>query len=138
MQFLSEIQTTTAVVSWSLAASEDTSYRIKNLYPFPLAFPYRLLDAVVEPPILYKEQLRVAENMLAFLASITLALLEDAVLQSQSNIRQAFQGGVSPGTWLDLATKGATFLTEEKAGPLAIALKSLWRRANESPPSMPP
>jgi len=127
---LLSVQTATKIVSSSLAASDDVNYRIRNFYPFPLAYPYRMLDGIVEPPILYKEQLRIAENIIAFVASIILALLDEAKLKSQVDLKKAFRGGISPGTWNELATQGASLLTDSKAGRLSLALKSLWKGGN--------
>lgn len=127
---LLSVQTETAVISSSLLASPDISYRVRNFYPFPLAYPYRMLDSIVEAPNLYREQLRIAENIMAFVASVTLALLEESKLKAQLDLKTAFRGGISPGTWCELARSGSGLLTESTAGHLSTALKSLWKRGN--------
>jgi hypothetical protein len=89
-----------------------------------------MLEGIVDPPILYKEQLRIAENLIAFVASVTLALIDKNLLQAQLDLAKAFRGGISPGSWHDLARSGANLLLEPKAGRLGTALKSLWKQGN--------
>ena len=125
------LKTKTEVFSSSISASEDVNFKIRNFYPYPLAFPYRLLDSHVEPAQKYQDQLRMAENILAFVASVTLALMEHAPSGAGIDLKAVWRGGISPGDWLLIATKGAGFLNEKKAGGLALALKSLWKQGKK-------
>src|SRR5579859_3721168 len=49
-------------------------FQIRNFYLFLLAFGYRQLSSLTTPQDHYRELLRVAENILAFLGSVSLAL----------------------------------------------------------------
>ncbi len=122
------LKTITEVFSSSIESSDDLNYKIRNFYPFPLAYSYRFLDSIVNPAELYREQLRVAENILAFLGSLTLALVGNDSSIAGINTKEAWRKGISAGHWLNLATKGASLLTEGKAGGLAVGLRSLWNK----------
>src|SRR5208337_496424 len=105
-------------------------------YPFPIAFPYRLLDGIVDPEKLLRQQFRVVEDIIAFVASITLALLEQplALLEQPPSPaekiapRYKWRKGLSLGDWLNISRRCSSALTETKGGDLSIALKSLWHR----------
>ena len=53
------------------------SNSIRDDYPLPLAYGWSLLESFWDPRDRYREQLRQAENMLAYLGSVSLALLEE-------------------------------------------------------------
>jgi hypothetical protein len=90
-----------------------------------------MLGGIFDQAILYKEELRFAENLIAFVASTTLALVDESKCgMDQLNLASAFRGGISPGTWRELATKGAFLLAEPRAGRLSNALRSLWKHGN--------
>src|SRR5262249_35677449 len=71
---LTETQRRANLLLTSLQAVDSLNFQIGNFYPFPIAYGYRLLASEVNPDKLYKQQLRVAENLLAFLASVSIAL----------------------------------------------------------------
>jgi hypothetical protein len=64
-------------------SGDELDYQISSSYPFPIAYGFRSLMSVVDPRDLYREQLRIAENILAFLASISLALKKTGPPNSQ-------------------------------------------------------
>ncbi|RLF43501.1 MAG: hypothetical protein DRN29_10040, partial [Thermoplasmata archaeon] len=72
---LRDIRHVARAVAASIQQAETLDFQIRNFYPFPLAYTYRTLNALTSPQELYKEQLRVAENVLAFLGSLTLAMI---------------------------------------------------------------
>jgi len=55
-------------------ASPSTS-SISDSYPLPIAYSWSLLAGLWDPRDRYREQLRHAENMLAFVGSVSIALL---------------------------------------------------------------
>jgi len=98
---LFEIRQTARTMAASIQQAEKFEFQIRNFYPYPLAYPYRKLTSIDLIQDLYMEQLRVAENILAFLGSITLALLGEKNLK-EIEIKK---GGISPGTWRDFLPK---------------------------------
>ena len=86
----------------SLHALERLEFQYANFYPFPLAYSYRLLDSIFIPSELYAEQLRVAENILAFTGSISLALAYKLDLHKSLDLAYYWQKGISPGHWREM------------------------------------
>lgn len=93
-------------------------------YPFPLAFGYRGLTGIADVRELYKDQLRVAENLLAFLGSVSLALLKPRD-RAQINARKYWQGGISPGNWKEATQKCSKAFGSYDNHPLAKAISEL-------------
>jgi hypothetical protein len=93
-------------------------------FQFPIAAGYRQLNSFASDAERYKEVLRLAENILAFLGSLSLALLDD---ERRSQISAAlgqpsasfWQGGISPGHWLQLAIHATRRLRDQGDSPLA-------------------
>ena len=67
-------------------------------YPFPLAFPYRSLEGSFEDRQLYDEQLRVGENMMAFLVSVVLAYVLYKERWLPTNLRGFWREGYIPAS----------------------------------------
>lgn len=89
-----------------LAPRDELERRISSSYPHPLAHGYRALMAAGAPRELYGEQLRFAENLLAFLASVSLALLKKEDRKKQDlDLKKKWSGGVSPGDWKEIIQK---------------------------------
>ena len=106
-----------------------TLSNVADYYPFPVACGFRLVNSITTPSERYVEQLRLAENSLAFLASVSLALLDDKRLdaleqKTQGSVLDYWQGGISPGDWLTLAIH-ATGQLEEVDTPIARGLVNL-------------
>jgi hypothetical protein len=131
---LDELSTDAHILASSLVQADTLDYQIRNFYPFPLAFTYRTLSSILDPAQKYPEQLRVAENMLVFLALIGLStsqfngvLLSDANTDiSISNIRRYFAGGISPGDWQVLAYFAGKLLRNRRDYALNESFASLW------------
>jgi len=86
------------LLSRSLLRADDLGFQVANFYPFPIAYGYRLLASISNPTDLYKEQLRVGENILAFLASVAMSLIQPADRASAGlDVRDIWDGGASPG-----------------------------------------
>jgi type I restriction enzyme M protein len=131
---LDELSTDAYVLSTSLVQSDSLDFQIRNSYPFPLAFPYRVLHAYHSPSSKYPEQLRVAENLLAFLATVGLSIIatieeieleSNPVLNSHS-IKKYFGGGISPGDWQQIAQASGKILRDMSNFSLAKSFAELW------------
>ena len=130
---LKSIRNMARVAAESVGQTDSLQFRLRNFYPFPIAYGYRLLIGYTNPQELYREQLRVAENMLAFLASLTLALLEPREHSALGlDLGAAWQKGLSPGHWLQIAQNGSKMLREDSAGDLGGLLAELWAGKKKS------
>jgi len=93
-----------------------------------------LLDSIQEETKLYKEQLRVAENLMAFLGSLGLMLgaWTDALTSSDVNgisseqLRNYWQGGISPGDWIDIAIGTGKLLRGNQQHAAIVSFADIW------------
>jgi type I restriction-modification system DNA methylase subunit len=128
------------VLSQSLTQSGSINFQIRNYYPFVIAYAYRFLDAIANETELYKEQLRVAENILAFLGSVGLALtVATRALQegepknfTKQMIYEYWQNGISPGHWRDMANRSATILRSNDRFAAIKSFASIWFKGKGS------
>ena len=87
---------------------------------------YRLLASISNVTELYKEQLRVGENILAFLASVAMSLIQASDRASGGlDVRDVWDGGASPGHWRDITGKCCKVLSTYKDHPLASSIVGL-------------
>jgi len=125
---LRALRQTAQAVAASIQQAESIDFQIRNFYPYPLVFPYRTLASLIHPRDQYTEQLRIAENILAFLGSLTLALIPPEEFSlSGLDLKSYWQGGISPGHWLEICRKGADILHKDGDNHLAIALWTLQK-----------
>ncbi len=95
-------------------------------YPFLIAYPYHLLRSVIDIPSLQREQLRVAENLLAYLASLALCVVPEASRSELgADLKSSFEGGVSPGDWQQIAQKSIRLAALRSDSDLALELDRL-------------
>lgn len=117
-------RTTSQIASLELA--EDLNFRIRNFYPYPIAYGYRVAAAAASDMETFREQLRFAENVLAFLATLSLGLIEvDDRASLHVDLLRVWQGGISPGTWRDIMVKANAVLTAYSASPIAQSVVRL-------------
>ncbi|MGH3145636.1 MAG: hypothetical protein ACRDTR_07515, partial [Rubrobacter sp.] len=114
-----------------LAPRDELERRVFAAYPPPLAAGFRSLTRTEDPRDLYREQLRFAENILAFLASVSLALLE-AVDREGADVDLVgyWRGGISPGDWRDIVRRCSKVFARYDA-PLARAIHGLKIRSED-------
>jgi hypothetical protein len=130
---IQSLRQTSKAMSESLQQAETLDFQIRNFYPYPLAYGYRTLIGVTVPAAKYPEQLRVAENILAFLASLSLALISAADRDRVGiDVEKSWRGGVSPGHWREMAQKCSAVLSAYADNRLAQALSNLWRDKKKS------
>ena len=110
----------------AIQLANSLDFQISQLYPFPLAYSYRLLAGYVDSRELLQHQLRVAENILAFLGSISLAILNDSDRREVGgSIRSYWTRGISPGDWKDIIRRCSLQFKEYEGNPLTTSIQSL-------------
>lgn len=115
-----------------ILSGDELEYRISSSYPFPLAFGFRSLASIVDPRDLYREQLRVAENVLAFLGSVSLALLREQDRErAEIDPKDYWLTGVSPGDWKEIVARSSKVFAGYEDDILALALKNLNIRSEK-------
>lgn len=109
-----------------LQPRDELERRISTSYPPPLARGYRSLMRAGDPRDLYREQLRFAENILAFLASVSLALLknEDRT-KAGIDLKRLWSGGISPGDWREIIQRCSKVFAGYRNVPLAENIQRL-------------
>ena len=122
---LGEIQRMSNLINNSVGKIDRLEFQIANFYPFPIAYGYRLLASKVNPTDLYREQLRVAENILAFLASVSLSILMHFENKDLGiDLSDYWRGGISPGDWKDIIQRCAKIFGH-RVHPLVRSLQGL-------------
>lgn len=107
-------------------------YRIASSYPFPVAFGYRSLASIVDPRDLYREQLRVAENVLAFLGSVAMVLLREPDREKAGvDPKEYWATGISPGDWKEIVALCSIAFAGHEEDALAFAIKKLNIRSEK-------
>lgn len=99
-------------------------------FPFPIATGYRQLTGFATYTERYRELLRLAENLIAFVGSVALSLLEpDRLLALNQRLSGPalgyWKGGISPGNWLDLAVHASLQMAEQEQNPLIAGFVKL-------------
>ncbi|MEG3973143.1 hypothetical protein QT970_00775 [Microcoleus sp. herbarium8] len=123
---LIELKRRGTLLQTSLQSVDRLEFQIANFYPFPIAYGFRLLESIVYPAQVYKEQLRVAENILAFLGSVSLALLQEQDREkTEIDLKKYWQGGISPGDWKELIGRSGKVFATYKDDPLAECIYRL-------------
>ena len=124
-------------IAVGLEQFESLSYRVRTLYPYPISYPYRALASITAPVEQYTEQLRVVEVILAFLASISLALLEPSDRETvRPLLRNSLRGGISTGSWRDLARTTSGALSGYDDSGFARSITALWAARHASFPAI--
>jgi len=125
---LTEIRRVANVIATSMEQAETLEFQIRNFYPFPLAFCYRSLSSYTLLQEVYPEQLYVAENILSFLGSLTLALINPEDRKTSDLVLQdVWRGGASFGNWRAVCQSGAKILEKYETQRLAKQMAALWR-----------
>ncbi len=109
-----------------LAPRDELERRVSTSYPYPLASGFRSLVDTGDPRDLYKEQLRFAENVLAFLGSVSLALLREEDRGGAGlDLKKYWSGGISPGDWKEIIQRSTKVFAKYRDVPLAAAIRKL-------------
>lgn len=123
---LGDLLQTSKVISESLEDAETREFQVRNFYPYPVAYGYRLVQGLVNPASRCPEQLRVAENVLAFLGSLCLSLLrEEDLAEVGSDLLARLDRGMTHKAWKDVAGACCSRLSDYNDHPLADDLVSL-------------
>jgi hypothetical protein len=121
-EHLDQLRRRGKVLAVSMQSLESLNQQIATTYPFPLAYGYRLLESSRDPRDWSKDQFRFAENMLAFLGSVCLALLraEDRKIASLDPGRP-----MTMGKWRDVVTHSSEALRTYQDNRLALDISAL-------------
>lgn len=111
-------------ISALLQPRDELERRVSATYPPSLASGFGALTRIVDPRDLYREQLRVAENVLAFLASVSLALLKEED-RGAIDPREYWSKGASPGDWKKITQICSKIFAGYGDVPLATAIHKL-------------
>jgi len=128
-----EVSTEVQILSDGLVQSDDLTYKIRNFYPFPIAWGYRSLTGIREESERREELRRVAENLLAFLGCVGLSVMlheqgipKDGENLSREWLQNCWKGGVNFGDWKDLAHLSGKRLRSDAKSPLSADFASVW------------
>jgi hypothetical protein len=115
-----------SLASGSKSKRSPEPISIADTYPLPIAYSWSLLEGLWDPKDLYREQLRHAENVLAFLGSVSLAVLDDQDYEkAQLDLRLPWQGGISFGAWKLIVQRCAKVFQGYRDHPLAADIHRL-------------
>jgi hypothetical protein len=113
-------------VSSTESEEQNTTESISQSYPLPVAYGWSLIAGLWDPRDRYREQLRLAENLLAFLGSTSLALVrEQDSLDEKFDLKLYWQGGISPGHWRLIIQHATKALARDRQNPLAQHFRAL-------------
>lgn len=116
----------------NVLTGDKLEYQISSSYPFPIAFGFRSLVSIVDPRDLYREQLRVAENILAFLGSVSLALVREQDREKAGiDPKKFWTTGISPGDWKEIVGHCSKVFAGYGDDPLALAIKGVNIRSEK-------
>ncbi len=118
---------TTAEPRSNLARDErPATESISQDYPLPVAYGWSIIASLWDPRDRYREQLRLTENLLAFLGSTSLAmLLVQDKLAEDFDLKLYWQGGISPGHWRLIIQKATKALAKDNQNPLVEHFRRL-------------
>ncbi|MDV3348153.1 hypothetical protein QGP82_05595 [Leptothoe sp. LEGE 181152] len=130
---LQKVKFTSQVLKKALSQKNDINYKISNLYPFPLAYPYRNIYVEREYAATYDRQMKYGEHLLSFLASVGMSLvfeyrdyINHPLDDFCSQIKDGLASGLSPGHWRRLLQTSCNILREVDNTPLANNFSAIW------------
>ena len=130
---LRKVKFTSQVLKNALSQKNDISYKVRSLYPFPLAYPYRNIYVEREYAAIYDRQMKYGEHLLSFLVSVGMSLIfeyRDQINQSLddfcSQIEVGLSSGLSPGHWRKLLQMSCSILRAFDDVPLADDFSAIW------------
>lgn len=130
---LDKIRLTSFTLRNALNQKDDLLYKIRTLYPFPIAYPYKTIYSAKEKADLYNRQMKYGEHLLSFLASIGMSLVIFYKNQLTTSTEELFQElnegiskGMSPGDWRSLLHKSCSLLRTLPNEPLSNMFSSIW------------
>lgn len=112
-------------------ARSSESFTLSN-YPIPLAYSYRLVEAEFETIRVLKEVYRSSEVLTAFLASLSLALIESPTNSIRKELLNSWRGkGATFGNWFHILEKSTRRIDLER-GSLYSSMGQLLDTGDES------
>lgn len=115
-----------------ILSGDELEYQISSSYPFPIAFGFRSLMSIVDYRDLYREQLRISENILAFVASVSLTLLREQDRKNADiDLEEYWRSGISPGDWREIIARCSRVFATYEDNPLALGISRLNIRSEK-------
>lgn len=114
-----------SVMRVSLDLADRPDFQMANFYPYPIAYGYRMLQTQMGLDRSCREHLRIAENVLAFAACVSLALIEPQERQSLAELAEKWVGGISPGSWREILVQSTRILRDYSGSAIAQAFVRL-------------
>jgi hypothetical protein len=131
-QSMQDLRRKGELLSRSVLSADRFEFQVANFYPFPIAYGHRSLASIINPTDLYTEQLRIGENILTFLASVAMSLIQPSDRASvELDVRKIWDIGASPGHWRDIVVKCCNVLSTYKDHPLASSIVGLTINAEK-------
>lgn len=134
---LRKVKLSSQALKSALSQKDDIHYKVRSLYPFPLAYPYRNIYVEKEYAAIYERQMKYGEHLLSFLASVGMSLLyayKDEINEPLGEIGnliiEGLSTGLSPGHWRHLLKKSCSILKNLDDVPLADDFSALWFRGS--------
>jgi hypothetical protein len=132
-----------ALVERDTGAISDQALReqVSQAFPFPLADSFRVVATPQEPRIDYPEKLRCAENFLAYLGSLGVALAQAAGLSLKPgddlklDLVRCWTGGISAGQWTHIVretTRALHILGDPDGVPIPEFSSLSWKAGRKS------
>lgn len=117
-----------------LVRVEELDFQVGTFYPFPLAYPYRTSKVILEPSLRYDEQVRMVENIFAYLATVELLIAAhigaltkaDEKTVTRERLYGHWRAGASLGHWLNLGRWSAKAIRRESNHNVAEKFAQLW------------
>lgn len=134
-QRIAELRRHGRVLSSGLDRAAEFEYCVSNFYPYPISFPFRALQSQTVPAEQYQAQLRLAENILAFLASVSLSIASDKADLNKTGVdlKDIWIGGASPGHWKEIIRKCGIYFQSCTDNTLAMRINQLDIAATGKP-----
>lgn len=127
-----KVRFTSHALESALSQKDDVNYKIRNMYPFPIAFAYRNIYVEREYAAIYDRQMKYGEHLLSFLASIGISLVvgnKNEITESTDDlfslIKNTLPTGFSPGHWWELLQRSCSLLRTIDGSSLASEFSSI-------------
>lgn len=119
---------------------EDLSEEVSDEFPFPLAYSFYSFRAT-NPQAFYSENLRYAENFLAYLGCLGIVLAQetDPSLNLQQDLDsldlvRCFEGGISTGHWVKIIRETSRALLKYEAPDIPVSeFPHFWWKPGRRP-----
>lgn len=125
-------------LTFALKSKDDISIRVRNHYPFPIAYAYRNIYQERETAGIYERQMKFGEQLLSFLSAVGLSLVtryasqrnSDAISSLMAQYQEDLKKGMSPGHYQSLLKNCCAQLIVNEHNEIDQEFSRIWYRAN--------